>query len=290
LIDFCGIELRHPVINGSGTFDAIAARRAFGDELLSEFPFSAFVSKTITPEPRAGNPPPRLWETPSGLINSIGLPNKGLAGFLEHDLPELAELPVPLIVSVMGTSHEEFTRLVDGVGGRDEVAALELNVSCPNVKSGLIVGESPEEARSLLGRLRPLTDKPLVVKLTPNIADPVPVALAAEEGGADAISLINTLRATAIDPGSGERWLGGGTGGLSGPAVRAVALAQVGAVAAAVSVPVVAMGGISSGRDAAEMLQAGARIVAIGTESFRDPAAGSRIAAELGGGLARMSG
>jgi dihydroorotate dehydrogenase (NAD+) catalytic subunit len=289
-VSFCGIELRHPVINGSGTFDAIAARRAFGDELLSEFPFSAFVSKTITPEPRAGNPPPRLWETPSGLINSIGLPNKGLEGFLEHDLPELAELPVPLIVSVMGTSHDEFTRLVDGVGRRGEVAALELNVSCPNVKSGLIVGESPEESQSLLQRLRPLTDKPLIVKLTPNIADPVPVAVAAEEGGADAVSLINTLRAAAIDPGSGERWLGGGTGGLSGAAVRAVGLAQVGAVAAAASVPVVAMGGISSGRDAAEMLRAGARIVAVGTESFRDPAAGSRIAAELGGDRARISG
>jgi dihydroorotate dehydrogenase (NAD+) catalytic subunit len=290
LIDFCGIELRHPVINGSGTFDAVAARRAFGDELLREFPFSAFVSKTITPEPRAGNPPPRLWETPAGLINSIGLPNKGLEGFIEHDLPQLAELPVPLIVSVMGTSHDQFARLVDGVAGRDQVAALELNVSCPNVKSGLIVGESPDEARSLLERLRPLTEKPLLVKLTPNIADPVPVAVAAEEGGADAVSLINTLRATAIDPGSGDRWLGGGTGGLSGPAVRAVALAQVGAVSAAVSVPVVAMGGISNGRDAAEMLRAGARIVAIGTESFRDPAAGSRIAAELGGDRARISG
>jgi dihydroorotate dehydrogenase (NAD+) catalytic subunit len=289
-LDFCGLELRHPVINGSGTFDAIAARRAFGDQMLDQFPFSAFVSKTITPEARAGNPPPRLWETPSGLINSIGLPNKGLEGFLEHDLPRLAELPVPLIVSVMGTSHEEFARLVDGVGGRDEVAALELNVSCPNVKSGLIVGESPDEARSLLNRVRPLSEKPLLVKLTPNIADPVPVAVAAEEGGADAVSLINTLRAAAIDPSSGERWLGGGTGGLSGPAVRAVALAQVGAVASAVSVPVVAMGGISSGRDAAEMLRAGARIVAIGTESFRDPAAGSRIAAELGGELARISG
>jgi dihydroorotate dehydrogenase (NAD+) catalytic subunit len=290
LIDFCGIELRHPVINGSGTFDAIAARRAFGDELLDQFPFSAFVSKTITPEPRAGNPPPRLWETPSGLINSIGLPNQGLEGFLEYDLPQLAELPVPLIVSVMGTSHDEFARLVDGVAGRDEVAALELNVSCPNVKSGLIVGESPEEARSLLRRLRPLTEKPLLVKLTPNIADPVPVAMAAEEGGADAVSLINTLRAVALDPGSGDRWLGGGTGGLSGPAVRAVGLAQVHAVAAAVSIPVVAMGGISTGRDAAEMLHAGARIVAVGTESFRDPAAGSRIAAELGGELARISG
>jgi dihydroorotate dehydrogenase (NAD+) catalytic subunit len=290
LIDFCGIELRHPVINGSGTFDAIAARRAFGDELLFEFPFSAFVSKTITPEPRAGNPPPRLWETPAGLINSIGLPNKGLDGFLEHDLPQLAELPVPLIVSVMGTSHDQFARLVEGVGGREEVAALELNASCPNVKSGLVVGESPEEARSLLQRLRPLTQKPLLVKLTPNVADPVPVALAAEEGGADAVSLINTLRAAAIAPGSADPWLGGGTGGLSGPAGRSVALAQIGAVASAVSVPVVAMGGISSGRDAAEMISTGARIVAVGTESFRDPAAGSRIAEELGAELERISG
>ena len=290
MVEFCGLELRHPVINGSGTFDALAARRAFGDRLLDEFPFSAFVSKTITPEPRAGNPPPRLWETSSGLINSIGLPNKGLDGFLAHDLPQLAELPVPLIVSVMGTSHDEFARLVEGVGGRAEVAALELNVSCPNVKSGLIVGESPEEALSLLQRLRPLTEKPLLVKLTPNIADPVPVALASEVGGADAVSLINTLRAVAFDPNSGDRWLGGGSGGLSGAAVRAVALSQIHAVAAALTIPVVAMGGVSTGRDAAEMLRAGARIVAVGTESFRDPAAGSRIAAELGGELERISG
>jgi dihydroorotate dehydrogenase (NAD+) catalytic subunit len=290
LTEFCGLELRHPVINGSGTFDAIAARRAFGDQLLDEFPFSAFVSKTITPEQRMGNPPPRLWETPSGLINSIGLPNKGLDGFLSSDLPQLAELPVPLIVSVMGTSHNEFARLVDGVGCREEVAALELNVSCPNVKSGLIVGESPEEARSLLRRLRPLTEKPLLVKLTPNVADPVPVAEAAVEGGADAVSLINTLRAVAFDPDKSERWLGGGTGGLSGPAVRAIALAQIHAVASAVQVPVVAMGGISTGRDAAEMIRAGAKIVAVGTESFRDPAAGTRIAEELSGELARISG
>jgi dihydroorotate dehydrogenase (NAD+) catalytic subunit len=289
-VDFCGIELRHPVINGSGTFDAIAARRAFGDELLDEFPFSAFVSKTITPEPRAGNPPPRLWETPSGLINSIGLPNKGLDGFLSGDLPQLAELPVPLIVSVMGTSHDEFARLVDGVGGRDEVAAIELNVSCPNVKSGLIVGESPEEAKSLLRAIKPLTAKPLIVKLTPNVADPVPVAEAATEGGADAVSLINTLRAVAFDPDKADRWLGGGTGGLSGPSVRAVALAQVHAVASSVTVPVVAMGGVSSGRDAAEMIGAGAKLVAVGTESFRDPAAGTRIAEELAGELARISG
>jgi dihydroorotate dehydrogenase (NAD+) catalytic subunit len=289
-VEFCGIALRHPVINGSGTFDAIAARRAFGDRLLDQFPFSVFVSKTITPEPRAGNPPPRLWETPSGLINSIGLPNKGLDGFLSGDLPQLAELPVPLIVSVMATSHDQFARLVEGVGDRDEVAALELNVSCPNVESGLVVGESPDELRSLLGRVRSLTQKPLLIKLTPNIADPVPLALAAEDGGADAVSLINTLRAVAFDPDKAERWLGGGTGGLSGPSVRAVALAQVHAVADAASVPVVAMGGISTGRDAAEMMRAGAKLVAVGTESFRDPAAGSRIAEELGSELARISG
>ena len=150
-IDLCGIPLSHRVINGSGTFDAIAARRAFGDAVVERFPFSAFVSKTITPGPRAGNPPPRLFETPAGMINSIGLPNKGLAGFLEADLPLLAELPVPLIVSVMGTSAEEFTALVEGVADRDEVAALELNVSCPNVHSGLIVGEQPTETEALLG-------------------------------------------------------------------------------------------------------------------------------------------
>jgi dihydroorotate dehydrogenase (NAD+) catalytic subunit len=275
------LELSHPVINGSGTFDAIAARRAFGDELDERFPFAAFVSKTITLEPRAGNPPPRLYETLAGMINSIGLPNKGLDGFLEHDLPQLAELPVPLVVSVMATSAEDFARLVEAVAARDEVAALELNVSCPNVHSGLIVGEQPGETEALLATLRPLTPKPLIVKLTPNVADPAAVALAAEAGGADAVSLINTLKAMAFDPRSMEPWLGAGRGGLSGPAIRAIALAQVATVAEAVSIPVIGMGGIASGRHALEFLAAGATAVAVGTESFRDPAAGSRIREEL---------
>lgn len=279
-VELCGIQLAHPVINGSGTFDAIAARRAFGEALLESFPFSAFVSKTITTEPRVGNPPPRLWEEPDGMVNSIGLPNRGLEGFIAEDLPRLAELPVPLIVSVMATSRDRFAGLVEAVAVRDEVAAVELNVSCPNVSSGLVVGESPEEAEALLTRLRVLTDKPLIVKLTPN-ADPVPVGLAAERGGADALSLINTLRAAPVDPEGGRPWLGGGSGGLSGPAVRATALSQVSAVAAAVSVPVVGMGGVSTGRHARELIEAGAGVVAVGTESFRDPAAGSRIASEL---------
>jgi dihydroorotate dehydrogenase (NAD+) catalytic subunit len=279
---FCGIELEHPIVNGSGTFDALAALRTFGDELLERFPFAAFVSKTVTPEPRAGNPPPRLWEVPAGLINSIGLPNKGLAGYLEHDLPGLAELPVPLIVNVMGFTRDEVATLVSAFAERDEVAALELNVSCPNVESGLVMGADPAETAALLGRVRPLTAKPLIVKLTPNASDPGAVAAAAQEAGGDAVSLINTLKGMALHPRTGEPWLGGGTGGVSGPAVRSIALAQVADVAARVEIPVIGMGGVQSGRDADALLRAGASLVAVGTESFRDPLAGARVAAELG--------
>jgi dihydroorotate dehydrogenase (NAD+) catalytic subunit len=289
-VDFCGLDLAHPVINASGTFDAIAARKVYGDELLLRFPFSAFVSKTITPEPRTGNEPQRIWETPAGMINSIGLPNKGLEGFLAEDLPQLAELPVPLIVSVMATGHEEFARLVRGVGERDQVAAIELNVSCPNVHSGLIVGEQPAETEALLESLRPLTEKPLIVKLTPNVANPANVAAAAEQGGADAVALINSLKASAIDPASGEPGIAAGHGGLSGPAVRPVAIAQTRTVAAAVSIPIVGMGGVASGADALEFLAAGATLVAIGTENFRDPRAGGRIADEIAGPLENRQG
>jgi len=282
-IPLCGVSLRGPVLNGSGTFDAIAARRAFGDALIERFPFDAFVSKTITLEPRQGNPPPRLWETPGGLINSIGLPNKGLDGFLESDLPELAGLPVPLIVSVMGFSRDELALLVAAVGQRDEVAMLELNVSCPNVETGLVMGADPRETALAVERVRSETDKPVIVKLTPNAADPAVVALAAQEAGADAVSLVNTLKGMALHPKTREPWLGGRTGGVSGPAIRAIALEQVAAVADRVDIPVIGMGGIATGRHAADFLAAGAAAVAVGTESFRDPAAGQRIAAELAG-------
>jgi dihydroorotate dehydrogenase (NAD+) catalytic subunit len=280
--EFCGIDLPHPIVNGSGTFDAIAARRAFGDALLEDFPFAAFVSKTVTLEPRQGNPPPRLWEQAGGMINSIGLPNKGLAGYLEQDLPLLAELPVPLIVNVMGFTRAEVARLVEAFAELDEVAALELNVSCPNVETGLIMGADPGETGALMDAVRPLTGKPIIVKLTPNCTSPADVAAAAEAHGADAVSLVNTLRGMAFHPlRDGLPWLGGGTGGVSGPAVRAVALAQVCDVRARVSVPIVGMGGVQSGCHAHDLLLAGADLVAVGTESFRDPLAGARVAAEL---------
>ncbi len=301
-VEFCGLQLAHPVINGSGTFDAIAARQVFGEALLEAFPFAAYVSKTITLEPRVGNPPPRLWEAPAGLINSIGLPNKGLDGYIREDLPKLTELlagadasageghhdsaggqaPVPLITNVMGASAEELAHLIEVCDARTEIAAIELNVSCPNVRTGLDIGADPRTLEEVVRTVRGRTGKPLIVKLTPNTADVAACAHAAEQSGADAVSLINTLRAMALAPQArGGPWLGGGTGGLSGPAIRAVALAQVAAVAARVAVPVIGMGGVQSSAHARDLLNVGATLVAVGTESFRDPAAGARIAQGL---------
>jgi dihydroorotate dehydrogenase (NAD+) catalytic subunit len=279
--ELCGIELAHPVINASGCFDVLAARELFGDALLDPFPFAAYVSKTVTLEPRAGNPPPRLWETAGGMINSIGLPNPGIERYLDEHLPAYAALGVPIITNVMGSSITEFGALVERVAERSEVAAIELNVSCPNVATGLDIGADPHELARLVEALRPLTAKPVIVKLTPNTADVAACAAAAEAAGADAVSLINTLRAMALAPGSSRPWLGGRSGGLSGPAIRSVALAQVWSVAARVAVPVIGMGGVATGADALALLDVGASVVAVGTESFRDPAAGRRIAAEL---------
>ncbi len=282
-----------PVINASGTFDLLAANAAFGESLLAEFPFAAFVSKTITLEPRHGNPPPRLWEAPAGLINSIGLPNKGLNGYLADDLPALHELlnetgagppahpSVPLITNVMGSTAAEIATLLSACEERAEIAAVELNVSCPNVKTGLDIGADPAQLQDVVREVRPRLSKPLIVKLTPNTANVAACAQAAERGGADAVSLINTLRATALAPGAATPWLGGITGGLSGPAIRPVALAQVAAVAQRVTIPVVGMGGVQSARHARELLDAGATLTAVGTESFRDPSVGARIARDL---------
>ncbi len=312
-IEFCGIPLVHRVLNGSGTFDALAARLAFGEQIERDFPFAAYVSKTITLEPRAGNPPPRVWELGDGMINSIGLPNKGLERYLAEDLAALARLhtrglrgelgegvPVPLFTNVMGSTAAELAQLVEACAARSEIAAIELNVSCPNVRTGLDIGADPRQLESVVRELRPLSAKPLIVKLTPNTADVASCAQAAQEAGADAVSLVNTLRAMALAPasdtlarkamadaltsGDGARprpWLGGGTGGLSGPALRSVALAQVAAVAARVQIPIVGMGGVQSARDARALLQAGATLVAVGTENFRDPFAGRRIARGL---------
>jgi dihydroorotate dehydrogenase (NAD+) catalytic subunit len=290
MIEFCGLTLRHRVINASGCFDALVGARVFGDRLFDEFPFSAYVSKTITLAPRDGNPPPRLWESAAGLINSIGLPNRGLGAYLTDDLPALAKLTVPLITNVMGSTPTEVGELVAALEDRPQVRAIELNVSCPNVATGLDIGADPQGLEALLEHVRPLSSKPLIVKLTPNTADVAECAAGAEAGGADAVSLINTLRAVALSPGGAAPWLGGGSGGLSGPAIRAVALAQVSAVARRVAIPIVGMGGVGCGRDARELIDVGATLVAVGTECFRDPAAGVRIERELEDAFAQYAG
>jgi dihydroorotate dehydrogenase (NAD+) catalytic subunit len=188
---------------------------------------------------------------------------------------------VPLVVSVMAYSPGKLAELAGRVAERDEVALVELNVSCPNVESGLVMGAEPSETARAVEAVRAQCEKPVIVKLTPNATEPAAVAAAAEGSGADAVSLLNTLKGMALDPATRLPWLGGGSGGLSGPAVRAVALEQVAAVSSRVDIPVVGMGGIASGADAADFLAAGAQVVAVGTESFRDPAAGLRIRSEL---------
>ncbi len=281
-LELCGIALAHPVINGSGTYDLRAALSVFGQALLDAMPFAAYVSKTITIAPRQGNPPPRLWESSAGLLNSIGLPNPGLRAYLEEELPLLEQLSVPLITNVMGADVDEIRELFEACSEQPAIAAVELNVSCPNVKDGLDIGSDPRTLHEVLRKTRAALSKPLIVKLTPNTADVAACAAAAEQAGADALSLINTLRAAAMRS-DGRPWLGARSGGLSGPAIRPIALAQVAAVAERVQIPVIGMGGIQSARHARDFLAAGASVVAVGTESFRDPFLAARIAAELSG-------
>ncbi len=275
---FCGIELHHPIVNGSGTLDALAA---------GTLGVSAFVTKTVTLHPRAGNPPQRIGETPAGMVNSIGLANPGLDRFCDDHLPRLGALGVPVIVSVGGWSREEYATAVRRVGADPAVAAIELNVSCPNVDTGCIsIGTDPAETRALLERCRAETGLPLLAKLTPSVADLPAVALAAAEGGADGLVLINTVRGMAIDRSTLRPLLGGGGGGLSGPAIKPVALHAVFHARAVTGLPILGLGGVQSAQDCLEMAAAGASVVGVGTALFRDPALVSRIVADLPSALA----
>jgi dihydroorotate dehydrogenase (NAD+) catalytic subunit len=274
-----GVELAHPVLNASGTLDAPAARDA---GVPVHDALAALVTKTVTPQPREGNDPPRLAEAPAGLLNSIGLANPGLEAFAERVLPATAALGRPLVVSVGGFSHDDYAAMVRRLAGAPGVVALELNVSCPNVESGCIsIGSDAAETRALVERVRPLSGVPLWVKLSPNVADVGAIAAAAEAGGADAVVACNTLRGMAVDRGSLRPLLGGVTGGLSGPALRPVALACVHACRAACGLDVVGVGGVGSGQDALELMAAGAAAVQVGTATFPEPRAAERVRREL---------
>jgi dihydroorotate dehydrogenase (NAD+) catalytic subunit len=269
----CGIDLDSPIVNGSGTLDALVA---------GTLGVAAFVTKTVTLHPRDGNPPQRIAETPSGMVNSIGLANPGLDLFCERDLPRLGELGVPLIVSVGGWSPAEYAAAVRRISADTGVAALELNISCPNVDSGCIsIGTDAGETRRLVELCRGLTDLPLLVKLSPSVADVAAIAVAAEAGGADGLVLINTVRGMAIDRQTLRPVLGGGGGGLSGPAVKPVGLHAVFHCRRATGLPIVGMGGISCVDDVLQYLAAGSTAVGVGTALFRDPGLPARLAREL---------
>lgn len=237
------------------------------------------IVKGTTLQPREGNPYPRMAETPQGMLNCVGLQNKGVDYFCEHIYPQVQSLPTQVIVNVSGNSPEDYAECARRINELEHIPAIELNISCPNVKhGGMAFGTSPEGAASVVKAVRAVYDKTLIVKLSPNVTSITDIALAAEAEGADAVSLINTLMGMAIDAEKRKRVLSIGTGGLSGPCVKPVALRMVWQVARAVHIPVIGLGGISNAVDAVEFLLAGASAVEIGTANFVDPTISAQVA------------
>ena len=269
------LTLRNPVMTASGTF-------GYGLEyadLVDLGQLGGIIVKGTTLQPREGNPYPRMAETPQGMLNCVGLQNKGVDYFCEHIYPQVQSLPTQVIVNVSGNSPEDYAECARRINELEHIPAIELNISCPNVKhGGMAFGTSPEGAAGVVKAVRAVYDKTLIVKLSPNVTSITDIALAAEAEGADAVSLINTLMGMAIDAEKRKRVLSIGTGGLSGPCVKPVALRMVWQVARAVHIPVIGLGGISNAVDAVEFLLAGASAVEIGTANFVDPTISAQVA------------
>jgi len=265
-----GLHLANPVMTASGTF-------GYGTEYNHLFDIQrlgAIVCKGTTLKPRDGNSQPRIMETPSGMLNSIGLQNIGVKALIREKTPIWAEWRVPVIVNIAGETVDEYAELARELDGVTGISGLEVNISCPNISAGgAEFGVHPESAAKVTASVRANTSLPVLVKLTPNTGDITKVAMAVAEAGADAISLINTVRGMAVDPFTRQAWLGNRTGGLSGPAIKPIALAMVYEVAGAVELPVVGCGGIASGTDAIEFIMAGASAVQVGSASFVNPRA-----------------
>lgn len=273
-----GIKMRNPVMTASGTFGYGAE---FADYLDLES-IGAMISKGLSLKPKAGNPTPRIVETPGGMLNAIGLQNVGIDAFIEQKLPYLKNVNTPVIVNLYGNTLEEYGEVAARLDGLAGVAGIEVNISCPNVKQGGIVfGTDPGAAQEVVRLVKKNTSKPMIVKLSPNVTDVVLMAKACADAGADALSLINTLTGMAIDLERRRPVLANVTGGLSGPAIKPVALRMVWQVAKAVKLPLIGIGGIMNGRDALEFMLAGATAVQVGTASFLDPSAAQRIAREM---------
>ena len=280
----CGIPLRNPVLAASGTF-------AYGVEfagLLDLNALGGLVVKGLSREPIEGNPPPRLFETEAGMINSVGLQNIGVRAFAAEKLPALAQLRTAVFANVFGHETADYVEVVRVLEDHPGLAGYELNVSCPNTKQGgIFFSSDPRLLGEVTEAVKRVARRPVMVKLSPNVAAIEPLARAAEASGADALSLVNTFIALAIDPHTRQPRIRAGFGGLSGPAIKPIALRLVYQAARAVKIPVVGLGGIASGTDAAEFLIAGAQAVQVGTASFWDPRSPLRIARELGAFLKR---
>ncbi len=272
-VDLNGIVLRNPVLLASGCV-------GYGHEyrhLVDYSKIGGIVTKSVSRKPRPGNPPPRIWETPAGMLNAIGLENPGIDRFLSEKAPLLRSLPCAIIASVVGADMEEFADVAAKMEGEECVKAIELNISCPNVSHGTDYGRDPEAAKTIVELVRKKTAKPIFVKMTPEAPDVPAVARAAEKAGAHAISLCNTWRGLAVDVETGRPRIANVTGGFSGPAVRPLAVRLTWEVAKAVSIPVIGIGGIATASDALEYLMVGARAVQVGTALFADPAAPEQI-------------
>ncbi len=277
-VTLCGVELKNPVIAASGTY-------AYGvefEKIVDLSHLGGLVVKGLSREPISGNPPPRLFEAEGGMINSIGLQNIGVQAFVRDKLPRLREAKTVIFANVFGYAVEDYAEVIRVLEDAEGVAAYELNVSCPNTKhGGIYFSSDPALLAEVVSHVRPLARRPLIVKLSPNVARIEPLARAAEDSGADAISLVNTFVSLAIDARARRPRIGAGFGGLSGPAIKPIALRMVYEASNAVRIPVIGLGGIRTGEDAAEFMIAGASAVEVGTVNFWDPAAPVRIAREL---------
>lgn len=267
-VNIGALSLKNPVLTASGTF-------GYGEE-FSDFidleRLGGFIVKGTTLEPREGNDYPRMVETPSGMLNAVGLQNKGVDYFISHIYPRIKSLNTNIIVNVSGASIDDYMAVAVKLRDLEAIPAIEVNISCPNVKKGgMAFGTSPEGASEVTRRLREVYDKTLIVKLSPNVTDIVSIASAVEDAGADAVSLVNTFMGMAIDIDRRRSYLSTITGGLSGPAIRPIAVRMVWQVAKAVSIPVIGLGGIMNGRDALEFIMAGASAIQVGTANFIDP-------------------
>jgi dihydroorotate dehydrogenase (NAD+) catalytic subunit len=278
------LRLQNPIVVASGTFGY--AREMAGTLDLSRL--GGVIPKTVTCKPRAGNAPPRTVETPSGMLNAIGLDNDGIDHFITHHLPYLRTLPTAIIANIAGENEPDFLEMAEKIGREPGLAGLELNLSCPNVAGGLDFATDPALTRRIVAGARKVCPLPLIAKLTPNVTNVVPIAQAAADGGADAVSLINTFIGMAIDWRRCRPILGNVTGGLSGPAIKPLALRLVWHVARSVKIPVIGVGGIANIDDVMEFLVAGASAVQIGTANFFDPTVSVRLVEQLPAALAEL--